>query len=190
MPSKPNMPLIATSAIAVLAIGLFAGLARWGGLTFSIQPTQVMNLLSPLILVAGFIERAVEVLVSPWRDAGANGLIKALEVAKAANVADQIKTASDALDQYKGKTQQYAFAASLTLGLAAAIVGLRTLWPLLDASKFGSASGAQRASFIVFDVVLSAALLAGGADGIHSAVNAFTSFFDASAKKSQQAAQS
>jgi hypothetical protein len=33
------------------------------------------------------------------------------------------------------------------------------------------------------DVALSAALLAGGADGIHSVMNAITSFFDNTAEK-------
>jgi hypothetical protein len=35
------------------------------------------------------------------------------------------------------------------------------------------------------DILLSAALMAGGANGIHSVISAFTSFFDASAQKSR-----
>lgn len=187
MPALPA-PLIIASVIAVIGIASFAVFARWGGLSFSIKPTQVMDVLAPLILTAGFIERAVEVLVSPWRDTGAKKLRQAVKAAQAAvpPAQDRIDQAIGALDQYKGKTQQYAFVASLTLGLAAGIVGLRALWPLLDVSKFGSASAVQRVCFDVIDVVLSAGLLAGGADGIHSVVSAFTGFFDASAKKMQQ----
>jgi hypothetical protein len=170
-----------------LSFGLFA---RWSGLPFSIDPTEAMKVLSPLLLTAGFIERAVEVVISPWRDAGANKLTNALNVAKAAAPINQaaIETASDQLDTYKGKTQQYAFAASLTLGLAAAFVGVRALWPLLEQDKLGSFSWAQVASLKVYDVVLSAALLSGGAEGIHSVVSAFTSFFDAGAKKAKKSA--
>jgi hypothetical protein len=189
--NTPKAPIVA-SVIAVIAIGAFASVLRWGGLAFSIKPPKLMNVLSPLILTAGFIERAVEVIVSPWRDAGANIRSAALEVAKAAvpPVEDKVKGATDALQLYKGTTQQYAFVASFTLGLAAAIVGLRVLSPLLDWSKSVCASAVQLGSFVVVDVVLSAALLSGGADGIHSVVQAFTGFFDATAKKTQQAAGS
>jgi hypothetical protein len=63
---------------------------------------------------------------------------------------------------------------------------VRTLWPFLDAqaiSIFKSASAGQRNTFIVLDVVLSAALMTGGTNGIHSVVNAFTRFFDTTAQK-------
>lgn len=184
----PSIPLTIAAVVGVAGIAGYALFARWGGLSFSIAPADAMKVMAPLILTAGFIERAVEVLISPWRDARANKLSKNLELAQAATppVPDKVSDASDALRQYKGKTQQYAFIASLTLGLAAAFVGLRSLWPLLDASKFGSASSTQRNCFEVVDVVLSAVLLAGGADGIHSVVNAFTGYFDATAKKLQQ----
>lgn len=52
-------------------------------------------------------------------------------------------------------------------------------------STFQQATLGQKNTFIVFDVVLSAALMAGGADGIYSVVSAFTTFFDATAKKAQ-----
>jgi hypothetical protein len=72
------------------------------------------------------------------------------------------------------------------LGWVTGIVGLRALWHLLEASKFGSASTAQRNCFEAVDVVLSALPLAGGADGFHSVVDAFTGFFDATAKKMER----
>lgn len=189
---KNNFALIAASSLGAIAVFLFAAFLRWGGLNFSIKPAEILNVLSPLILTAGFIERAVEVLVSPWRDTGATKLQKALDAAKAAAPPDPVKvqTATDELDEYRGTTQRYAFATSLTLGFATAIAGVRTLWPLLDSTKFGSASVAQQHYFLVVDVILTAALLSGGADGIHSVVNAFTGFFDATAKKTEQAAGS
>jgi len=48
--------------------------------------------------------------------------------------------------------------------------------------------GKQQWTFLVVDVALSAALLAGGADGIHSVVNAFTTFFETTAQRAQQSA--
>jgi len=180
---KSKLPLIVTSGIAAVAVGVFGWRAHWDGLSFSIDPTKVLNILSPLILAAGFIERAVEVLVSPWRDAGAGSLQKALDLAQKATppAPAAILGASDALSQYRGKTQQYAFAISFTLSMATSMVGIRTLFPLLGSTQYGSAT--QHGAFVVVDVVLSAALLSGGADGIHSVVNAFTAYFDSTAQK-------
>jgi hypothetical protein len=123
--------------------------------------------------------------------------------------------AIDEFTEYKGKTRRYAWAVALVLGAAAAMVGVRALWPFVDDAngKFAAAvivadkntgrftenpavgnpindDGNQdlRRAFIVVDVLLSALLLAGGANGIHSIMTAFTSFFDATAQKNQQAA--
>src|ERR1700690_2588582 len=117
---KSNRPLIIESGFAVVAIAAFTLLARWDGLNFSIDPTKIMSIMSPLILTAGFIERAVEILISPWRDAEASVLQKALDAAQRAvpPVPADIETASNAIDRYRGKTQQYAFGVSLTLSLA------------------------------------------------------------------------
>jgi hypothetical protein len=99
--------------------------------------------------------------------------------------ADELKIASNALDQYRGKTQRYAFGISLTLSILTAMVGVRALGPFLDNVKFHSTPHAQQIYFLCLDVALSAALLAGGADGIHSIVKAVTTFFDATAQKAK-----
>jgi hypothetical protein len=142
------------------------------------------------MLTAAFIERGVEVVISPWRDPGADELAKAHDSAMsgpAATAEKKSKVACD-LDQYKGKTKEYAFAALLAFGLIAAMAGVRALWPFLDdraKAVFSIFSAGQQNTFIVFDVVLSAALMAGGTNGIHSVVNAFTTFFDNTAQKAK-----
>ena len=198
------LPLGLAGGIALVIGVLFAWLARWRGLPFSIAPSNLLNVMAPLLLAAGFIERAVEVIISPWRDAEANKLARALAVLQAPvappaaggavgslGTGAEIKDASDKLADYKGKTQQYAFVASITLSLAAASVGVRALWPLLDMkakSGFEQADPSQQGTFLVVDVILSAALLAGGADGIHAVINSFTTFFNTTAQKAQQSA--
>ena len=158
--------------------------------------TDVAGLLAPLAVAATFIERAVEILVSPWRDGQATELTKAFNEVKtrpadpltnAKNVAD-LKAASEALDDYRGETQQIAFAVPFSLGLLTSISGVHALGPFVIAAKCagaGFASHHQEVFFLCLDVALSAALLAGGADGIHSVVNAITSFFDATADKAK-----
>lgn len=184
-------PLYMSSGIAIAVVILFAWIARWRGLSLSIDPRNVLSTMSPLLLTAGFIERAVEVVISPWRDAGATKLVNRLDALKAqipAAATTEIAEADAAFQEYKGKTQQYAFCASLSFSLAAAFVGVRALWPLVDHLNFDKLGNSQQWMFLTVDVVLSAALLAGGADGIHSVVNAFTTFFNATAQKTRQSA--
>jgi hypothetical protein len=170
--------LLVALGIAALGTALFAWLAMWWGLSITVKPQDVLNILAPLLLTAGFIERAAEVIITPWRDPGATELKADLA---AATTPEQERNFADALDAYVGKTTQYAFATTTAFGLVAAMVGVRALWPFLDTQAlaiFQQATLGQKNTFIVFDVVLSAALISGGADGIHSVVSAFTSFFD------------
>ena len=97
--------LLVSFGIAALGITLFARFAMWPGLTLSVQAQTIQNVLAPLILTAGFIERAVEVVIAPWRDPDADKLHGARA---AALTTDQVAVASDALDAYKGRTKQYA----------------------------------------------------------------------------------
>ena len=100
-----------------------------------------------------------------------------------------MKKASDALDDYRGETQRYAFTVSLTLSIFVAIAGVRALGPFAETAKLKDpkiTSDGQHVFFLCVDVVLSSALLAGGADGIHSIVNAVTTFFDSTANKTKQ----
>src|ERR1700691_4510379 len=79
----PPIPLTVAAILGGVGIVGYAMFARWGGLSFSVVPSDLMKLTAPLILTAGFIERAVEVLVSPWRDAEANRLRETVKLAQA-----------------------------------------------------------------------------------------------------------
>ena len=189
---RNSLPL-ASFIVVILALTTFAIWLRWEGVGLSVKVSNIASLLAPLVFAAAIIERAVEILVSPWRDAQASKLeriVSAIEARSpdAATLAQngaELKAASEALDEYRGETQKYAFGVSLTLSILAAMVGVRALNPFLDNAKFHATSHAQQIYFLSLDVALSAALLAGGADGIHSVVNAVTSFFDAASQKTK-----
>jgi len=189
MSSSNNLPLVAGFGIAAVGISAFAFFANWSGIAITVDTQTVANVLAPLTLTSGFIERAVEVFITPWRDQGYNRLdadLKTVTANPAATPA-QIKEATDKLNDYVAETTRYAFVLSVFFGLVAAMVGVRALWPFLGSGKPETAilNPGQRNTFVIFDVILSAGLMAGGANGIHSVVTAFTSFFDASAQKSQ-----
>jgi hypothetical protein len=191
---RRNWPVLAASALALIGVVIFRVFLKWNNLNFTVKVSDLAGLLAPLAFAATVVERAVEILVSPWRDAGANKLDKAVAAIKARPVdpatntqnAADLKLASDALDEYRGDTQRYAFAVSLVLSVLVSIAGVRALGPFVDSAKLGDpkvTDEAQRLFFLSVDVALSAALLAGGADGIHSVMNAITSFFDKTADK-------
>ena len=191
---KKNWPLFASGALALVALIVFRAGLNWDALGLTVRLQDLSGLLAPLAFAAAVIERAVEILVSPWRDADASKLEKAVSAIKArppdpvANVqnAADLKAASDAIDEYRGYTQRYAFAVSLTLSVLVSMAGGRALGNFVDANKLKDpvfTHGSQYLFFLCVDVALSAALLAGGADGIHSVVNAVTSFFDSTAAK-------
>jgi hypothetical protein len=194
---KKNSPLFVAGTLATLCVVIFGIFLKWNSLALRVKLTDLVSLLAPLAFAAAIIERAVEILISPWRDSGASKLEKQAAAIRARpadslsntqNALD-LQAASDALDDYRGDTQRYAFAISLTLSVLVSIGGVRSLEPFIDTAKFQNTSitsQAQQQFFLCVDVALSAALLAGGADGIHSVVNAVTSFFKASADRVTQ----
>jgi hypothetical protein len=191
---KRSWPLFVSSALAFISVIIFRLFLKWNNLSLTVKVSDLAGLLAPLAFAATVVERSVEILVSPWRDAGASKLDKAVlavrarpvdPAANAQNAAD-LKLASDALDEYRGDTQGYAFAVSLVLSVLVSIAGVRALGPFADSVKLNDpkvTTDDQRLFFLAVDVALSAALLAGGADGIHSVMSAITNFFDNTAEK-------
>jgi hypothetical protein len=189
--STKNVPALIGSASAVFGVFAVAVWLKWDGLVMAVRMDQLAGLLAPVAFAAAVVERGVEILISPWRDAEASKLAKAvaaikarpIDPATAAKNATDLQAASDALDDYRGTTQQHAFAVSMILSTFVSIAGVRALGPFLDSAKFDALKAtdpAQHTFFLCVDVALTATLLAGGADGVHSVVNAVTSFFDAS----------
>src|SRR5262249_29953696 len=137
------------------------------------------------------------ILISPWRDEWASKLQKSIDVIKARSASPptaqdsaDLKAASDALDAYQGQTQRYAFAISITLSLLVALTGFPSIQLFINTDPHCSwlkpDFKSHQATFLhCVDLVLSAVLLAGGADGIHAIVNAITTFFQATAEKAK-----
>lgn len=137
-------------------------------LTFSDNALQnIGNVLAPLAVIALFIERAVEVVITAWRDPGAMRLKHDLKAAPA----DRKAGIQQELDHYRLHTQRFSFGTSITLSLVAAMVGVRGVAPLLTGAPTAGA-------FQGFDIVVTALLLAGGADGLHQIMTTFTDFLD------------
>lgn len=105
---RRNALLLASSGVALVIVLLYAWLARWRGVTLSIDIAHLTDSMAPLLLASAFIERAVEVIISPWRDTGANQLENTLNELKARTpTADPntIELANSAFQRYTGRTK-------------------------------------------------------------------------------------
>lgn len=141
-------------------------------LQFSEQGLRNIGLvMAPLVAIALFIERAVEVLITAWRDPGAVRLKHDMALAPA----DRAAGIKHELDHYRMGTQRLSFLAAFTLSLVAAMVGINAVTPLLGGLP---ADASQAAVLRGFDVIVTALLLTGGADGLHQIVTTFTDFLD------------
>lgn len=175
----------------VLVLTYIAGLlwllykSHWNVALFqTINASNILGFLTPLIVTAAFIERAVEVVISPWRDK--DGDLKTSKVQNAATlmaaVPDQgqaanLQAATDDLNQYTGQTRRYAFALAFAFSLMAVTAGVRVLWPMLDTNALKTIPVDQQNYLRWYDMLLSTLLLAGGAAGIHAPISAITGFF-------------
>jgi hypothetical protein len=174
-------------ALALVGVLIFGSKLQWGGVNMAVTVDKVASLLAPVAFAAAVVERCVEILISPWRDGEANKLEKALALASAGQDQGTIHVASAALDDYRATTQRYAFGVSLVVSVLVSIAGVRALGQFVALAVPPTVlAGAQKGFFESLDVALTALLLSGGADGIHSIVNAVTSFFEASAAKSSK----
>lgn len=195
--NRKNIAPVLVGCGAVLAGAAFVSLRNWGALPMSVSLQNVGTLLAPIAFASAVVERSVEILISPWRDARANNLENEIAAIKsrapssgvmAQDDQDRLKAKSEELAAYRGETQRLAFAASMILSAFVSIAGIRAFGPFLAASAFsngGIAQSGQEGFFYFVDVGLTATVLAGGATGVHSIVNAITTFFDSTANKAQ-----
>src|SRR5207245_1318440 len=134
---------------------------------------DVVRLFTQLILVALIIERALEVIPTPWRGPEAERMTAELQhhdqLAKSGNPTAQDNLQKSKLDltDFKCKTQNLAFKVSFVLGIIVASFGIRTLAPLVEPNAFGKLPHLQQVGFAALDVFLTGALLSGGADALH-----------------------
>jgi len=183
--------LIAFGLVVVLG-GVLVALLRPLPLVFKDNGlTQVVQLLMSLVLVSLFLERTIEVFITIWRGPQAKQLeasvhthqmrMAALSKVAADPVAmvamdqasQELDAVTQAATQQKSGTRGWALWASLALGLAISLVGVRTLNPLVTADSYNLLAQGQKNLFDLVDVLITAGLIAGGSNGIHAILQVF-----------------
>jgi len=147
------------------------------------------NLLTPLFLIALFMERGLEVFMTVWRGAETSNKELSLRQAKAVKAVNDpsIHEQEQKLQDYQNETRKISLAVSLCLGIIISSVGIRALELFLNAESFGKLKyTTQWYLFHVIDVLITGAMLGGGSDGIHKIVSTLTTFMDSTKKNIKQ----
>jgi hypothetical protein len=172
------------------------------------QTKDFVAFFTELTAVALFVERAIEVFITPWREEDARK--KSADSALARKVVQaqlqqkppssstgtppvpdeaslsRAETSTAEEVAYRSGTQRIAFVVSLAAGIAISLVGLRALEFFLnpeDLKALASSRPGQLAWLHVVDIVLTGAVISGGADGLHKIVTVFTNFADSTSQK-------
>lgn len=185
-----ELPKISDGAILAVAAALgVASVAR----TLPAYPTLTLfrgeslraipNVMAPLVLLSLFIERAVEVLLAGWRAGGAKTMDAGVRLAREKGDVEGKRTAKKQRQAYNSDSQRLAFLIAFFLSLLVSMTGVRAIEMLVGPTVVASAPLAQQRLFVRVDIVVTALLLAGGAEGIHKVVNAFTTFMETTREK-------
>ncbi|WOF72688.1 hypothetical protein QMT40_000307 [Parvibaculaceae bacterium PLY_AMNH_Bact1] len=163
------------------------------------------TLLLSLIAIALFIERSAEVYLSVWRRPKREQLARAVTklkkeiekrekalaeltlgtppadamATKIDGLAAPLSKAMEDLADHRAVTASYSLSINVSLGLLVACVGARGLEPLLLNTEPTSAF------FVAVDILITGALLGGGADGLHKIVSVFTTWAEETKKRTQ-----
>jgi hypothetical protein len=181
--SRYLVVLVAMGAI-IFIYNLNPGVIRFKGFSAA----EFTQQLTPLVLIALFIERSLEVFLNVWRGGQETKLQRTVDKASQCAKVDPTKLsvlhdAEDALADYRHATQQIAIPAALTLGILISALGIRGLGTLLDRVEFGKLPGPQQIWFTIADVLMTGALLGGGSDFVHQVITTFTDLMDATSQK-------
>jgi len=160
---------------------------------------SLISLLIPIFVIALFLERALEVFVSTWREMQCfplNDKLKELkkqlsdEKAKAfhdgqpkllESLTNEIDETQCEIKIFKAKTKRFSFLIGLCGGLIISMVGVRVLRPLT--SMDADPTGLQGSLFNFVDIILTGALIGGGSDGVHKLMSVITDFLDSSRER-------
>lgn len=176
--------VILTVAIVILAIVFVPmHLPFW-----QFTKSDIVILLISLLIIALFIERAVEVIIIAWRGKGKQQIISVISLEKKKSereakkgvrkVTEKEDLATKELEGYSAETKNLALLIAFALGIIVSALGARAIQPLVDPAVFKTLGSAQKALFTGIDILITGALLGGGSEGIHKIVDSILISFE------------
>lgn len=189
---KLPAPLLGT-----LILVLLAGLAGWwwqpGIAVAQLSASSLLAHVGILLLTALFVERASEVVLTHWRAESSEMLALSLRVAE-----EQAQTQGDDAEprrahwaelqrqqlNHRARTRILAMRLGLGLGFMVAVAGVRAMAPLCDTADL---IASQQWFFHSLDILLTAALIAGGSDGVHKLAEVYRVFLEGQTARARRA---
>ena len=144
---------------------------------------DVLQVLAALLLIALFLERAMEVFMLTRRELGREEKESELQQASAGSK-DEADSAK-ALREYKHASRKIVLWVNLFVAIAISVAGVRGISPLIEATSLDSVSEWQVMLFQLCDIILTAGVIAGGSDGIHKIARVFGNFMDSTAERAR-----
>jgi hypothetical protein len=149
---------------------------------------DVVGTLAALAIISAFLERAVEVFVAAWRVGEQQQLEIKLQRLRADRAGSaEVKALRLRLNQFRHETRMYSLAVSVVLGILVSLAGVRALAAVVESGQIEQGYW-HNGFFNVLDVLITGALLSGGADAIHKIVSTFTTFMEATKSRVKGAA--
>jgi hypothetical protein len=152
--------------------------------------SDVLAIIASLFVVAVFMERTIEAILSPIRSPDRQKIEHDIEDLKqeienltpiSQSCAGKKKALMDkqhALDLYKMQTAKRAYWLSFGFGIVISFVGVRALAGLIEPSALSSLGKTHRTLFSFTDVVLTGGVIAGGSAAIDKIGRAIRQFFN------------
>ncbi len=156
-----------------------------------------------LVLIALFVERAIEVFLSAWRSAGADELDREIKI-RSNDISEFLKLHVDSQeaagkDEYRALNEKLVSAETiraqyrsdsrfisqwfgLGIGVVIAFVGVRVLDSVVDAT---SLSGIQESIFMLVDITLTGAVIAGGSESVNKIMKLYNNFMESTARRTK-----
>jgi len=172
--------------LVIVIFGTILGLLYYTkatGIPFkSIQETDVLAIITSMFVVAVFMERSIEAILTPVRVPNRQKIERELEDYQREATADETKkqdviAKKRELDTYRLKTAQRAYWLSFSFGLIISLVGIRTLAGLVEPEELEKLGDLHRTMFSFVDIILTGGVIAGGSAAINKIARAISDFF-------------
>ena len=148
----------------------------------SFTDSDVLAIITTMFVVAVFMERSIEAILTPIRAPDRQIIEQQLEDLKRASEKDNSKKEEQIekereLAAYKLNTAQRAYWLSFGFGLIISVVGIRTLAGFVNPQDLKELGDVHRTLFSFVDIVLTGGVIAGGSAAIDKIGRAISEFF-------------
>ena len=149
----------------------------------SFTESDVLAIITSMFVVAVFMERSIEAILTPVRAPDRQKIEQELEDIKRAVETDDSKKGKQIekereLQRYRLNTAKHAYWLSFGFGLIISVVGIRTLAGLVNPGDLKALGDIHRTLFSFVDIVLTGGVIAGGSAAIDKIGRAISEFFN------------